>query len=250
MTSDARPAAGARPAAARDSGARRPCWHSSPGVGRASTISAPRAHPLVVLHGHVEPTTLVRSHPGAALIGALVWAEVASVDPVCLEFDDARIEPACPDPYGVFNGAVEASRRWTPPAASTSAQPSADGERVRGRRRTRIAYGSLMAVEDVDGNGQPGLLALPRRRRMFEAPTPQPSKVPDTIVAATFHSLRADQTRVVFREGGFDAVSYFYPLPGCAPPPSGFSILSAPPYATRRRPAGGCVDTTTETWSR
>ena len=202
--------------------------------------------PLVVIHGHVDLAALTRPHPDAPLLGALVWAEVPAVDPTCRLFDDPRIAAACPDPYGVFNGAVEA---WTTIAADGSFDlPLFHLPAVRvsvGDAVTRIAYGSLIAIEEVDGDGQPSLLAR-ASGAMFEGSAPQPV-VPDTVVAASFYNLRAPQTRIVFREGGYDTASYFYPLPGCAPPPSGFSILSAPAYSDAPPAGGGCVDTTTET---
>jgi hypothetical protein len=202
--------------------------------------------PLVVIHGHVDLAALERPNPSSALLATLIWAEVPAVDPTCLAFTDPRLAPACPDPYGVFNGEVET---WTPvgpdggfdlalfqlPAVNVSVGDAA----------TRIAYGSVVVVEDVDGNGQPTLFA-PVSGRRGTAPAPQPI-TPDTIVGASFYDLHANQTRVVFREGGWVADSNFYPLPGCDAPMTGFSILTAPPYSDASPPAGGCVDTGTDT---
>ena len=123
--------------------------------------------PLLVVHGHVDQTQLQRVHPEAALLGVLVWAQTPTVNPVCVRLDDgslaptvpdltARVQSACPDPYGVFPGEAEA---WSPIGADGNfdlplyALPMA---RVAiGDASTRIAYGALVVVEDVNGDGQP-----------------------------------------------------------------------------------------------
>jgi hypothetical protein len=188
--------------------------------------------PLIVLHGHVDVPSLDRKHPDAALLGALIWAEVPGVNPVCVEFAaDDRIKSACPDPAGVFTGEIEVSvpvgadgnfdlPLFHLPMVSVSVGDAA----------TRIAYGSLVVIEDANGDGQPSLVPPPGGDE-FDAPSSEPTD-PDRIVAATFYSLDADQQRVVFREGAFVPGSYFYPgvPPGCEPP-SGFSIMTAPPQA-------------------
>jgi hypothetical protein len=194
--------------------------------------------PLVVLHAHVERSTLVRSHPDAALLGALIWAGVPPINPLCLKFPVPEIQPACPDPYGVFLAETERVAPLDPDGNFTvelSHLPRAEvsvGDEV-----TRIAYGSLVVVEDVNGDGRPTLFA-PRVR-------PDGSRVPgiepDTIVAASFSSLHAAQQRVVFREAGFVASSTFYPATGCAAPPPGFSVQTAPPLADTPAAAEACT---------
>jgi hypothetical protein len=199
--------------------------------------------PLVVIHGHVDVAALDRGHPRAALLGALVWAAVPAVNPLCLEFYRPELAPACPDPYGMFWGQVERAapiaddgsftlELYNLPKASVSV-----GDEV-----TRIAYGSLIVVEDVNGDGQPTLpepVGGSDRGRGPEEPGGIPADA-DAVVAASFHTLRAEQTRVVFREGGFVTDSGFYPAPGCPAPPPGFSLISAPPYAEDRAAPGGC----------
>lgn len=223
------------------------------GCGRGAHDLAFTSGALVVIKGHVDLGTIRRPNPDPApqapLIGALVWAKPAAVDPVCLEFaSDRSIAPLCPDPYGVFNGEVEA---FAPVDANGDFDlPLTHLPMVSvsvGDATTRIAYGSLMVVEDVDGDGQPTLLAAPDPNQL-DAPAPEaaPAAI-DRIVAATFYDLNAPQVRVAFREGGFipgcpnDAAvhsgcSYFYPLVGCEPP-SGFSIVTAPAYSD---PSGAC----------
>jgi hypothetical protein len=201
--------------------------------------------PLVVVHGHVDLAALDRGHPEAALFGALVWAAVPAVSPLCLEFPRPELAPACPDPYGVFWGQLEraapigddgsfALELYNLPKASVSV-----GDEV-----TRIAFGSLIVIEDVNGDGQPTLPVPILSQGGRDQGPEDPGGIPedsDTVVAASFHSLHAEQTRVVFREGGFVTPSGFYPAPGCAAPPSGFSVMTAPPYAEDRAAPGGCA---------
>jgi hypothetical protein len=199
------------------------------GCGRGVHDLSIASDPLVVLHGHVDRSRVQRVHPEAPLLGALIWAGVPNINPVCVKFPGTEIQRACPDPYGVFYGEVE---RAAPvdddgnfeltlfhlPRAAVSV-----GDEV-----TRIAYGSLLVVEDVDGDGQPSFFPPPAGRR--DPTAPGPSGDPDTIVAASFHTLHDTQERVVFREGGFVADSNFYPAPGCDPPPPGFSVETVPRY--------------------
>jgi hypothetical protein len=213
--------------------------------GSVHDLSA-ASDPLVVIHGHVDVAALERPNPSSALIAALIWAEVPALDPTCLAFSEPRIAAACPDPYGVFNGEVGT---WSPVGADGRfdlALLQLPAVRVSvGDAVTRIAYGSVVVLEDVDGNGQPTLVAAAVGSDRFDAPAPQPSN-PDTIVGASFYDLHANQTRVVFREGGWVPDSNFYPLPGCDAPVTGLSILTAPPYSDATPPAGGCVDTGTD----
>ncbi|MBS2029745.1 MAG: hypothetical protein JST54_17730 [Deltaproteobacteria bacterium] len=198
------------------------------------SVSAP---PLVVIHGHVDTASLIRQDPSAPLVGALVWATIPNIDPLCQKYQDAGL--ACPDLYGVFPGQIEAS---VPIAAdgsftiSLSALP--DASVSVGDDQTRIAYGTLVVAEDLDGDGQLtifGVVSKGEGEGHFGGPV---GGQQDNVVAASFYSLHASQQRLVFREGGFAENSNFYPAPGCDDPPQGFSFLSAPPYS----PAGdgGC----------
>jgi hypothetical protein len=208
------------------------------GCGPAHDLSV-ASDPLLVIHGHVDVSTLTRVNPTAPLIGSLVWAGVATVNPVCLEFTSPDIKAACPDPYGVFEAEIER-------AAPIDANGDFDltlfhlpMARVSiGDQTTRIAYGSLLVLEDVDGDGEPSFPGGVRRRDRGNEPPPSVTN-PDRIVAASFYSLHAPQQRVVFREGGFVDPSNFYPQ-DCGQPPPGFSILSAPPYTGTPAAASDC----------
>jgi hypothetical protein len=200
--------------------------------------------PLLVLHGHVDIAHLQRQHPDVPLVAALVWAGVPRINPLCLKYDAAAIQPACPDPYGFFYGddigfgaPVAADGSFALPQSALPKVSVSVGDEV-----TRIAYGTLLVVEDVNRDGQPTLLAAPGRRDGIVAPVDAgpPLPEPDAIVAATFYSLHAEQQRVVFREGGFVEGSNFYPAPGCGTPPPGFSILHAPAYTGVPAAPGAC----------
>jgi hypothetical protein len=206
-------------------------------------------HPLVVIRGHVDLATLPRTRPTAPLIGALIWAAVPRAHPVCLKYSDPGIRPACPDPYGVSYGSIERAVRIDPdgsfrlelfhlPRAAVSV----------GDAMTRIAYGSLLVAEDLNGDGELSFASSagtgPGGRgeggpNGSQDPSP-PAPDPDVPVAASLHNLRAPQRRIVFREGGFVADSRFYPAPGCDAPPQGFSVMFAPPYSEGPLATGAC----------
>jgi hypothetical protein len=214
------------------------------GCGRAHDLSV-ASDPLLVIHGHVDVAHLTRVDASAPLIGSLVWAGVAAVNPVCLEYTNAQIKPACPDPYGVFAAEIER-------AAPIDANGDFDltlfhlpNARVSiGNQSTRIAYGSLLVLEDSNGDGQPTFPGGVRRRDEDDE-GPPPVSNPDRIVAASFYSLQAPQKRVVFREGGFVDPSNFYPQ-DCGAPPPGFSILTAPAYTGMPAAAGDCAFDSTD----
>ena len=222
------------------------------------------SRPLVVVHGHVDLSALsTRSTPTAPLLGTLVWAAVPSLSPICLEFDDTKLKSACPDPYGVFQsigtGGIE-----------TPVTIDGDGNfdislfhlpvvRVSvGDGVTRIAYAALMVFEDLNSNGLFDFVGTvgggPDR---VPEGSSSPVGTPDTILASTFSSLRSPQQRIVFREGGFDRASNFYPItppvsadgnspvktfPDACVPPDGFSVLSTPGYAA----SAACVISSVE----
>jgi hypothetical protein len=192
--------------------------------------------PLLVIHGHVEVAALERTHPAAPLLGVLAWAAVPVVNPICLEFDAPELRGACPDPHGVFlrqiqaAAPVDADGNFALPLFALPGAGASVGDEV-----TRITYGSLLVLEDVDGDG---VATLPGSSGGLKSGM---STTTDTVVAATFHTLRAGQARVVLREGGFVAGSFFYPAPGCAAPPAGFSLWLVPPYPEDGAAPAGCV---------
>ena len=203
--------------------------------------------PLLVVHGHVDTTALVRTNPNAPLIGALVWATVPAVNPVCVRFpNDPTIQGACPDPQGVFLGEIEVTAPIAPdgsfdldlfhlPAFSNSVGDSIN----------RVAYGSILVAEDVNGDGNLDLIQKPSGDRGGPG---MENANPDRIVAASFSSLNAHQERLVFLEGAFippcltadmmpPACSYYYPST-CIDPAAiyrNFSVMTTDP-------GGACAD--------
>ena len=218
-----------------------------PGCGGVHDASVGSV-PLVTLHGHVDLGGLARTQPDAALLGALIWAAVPTVNPVCLPFPPrAELAAVCPDPYGVVAGEVS-------PGVPVDANGDFDLSILElpnlklsvGDPATRVAYGSLIVFEDIDGNGKPSFPKAPARsnRRPFSLDATVVSA--DRIVAASFSSLRVPQRRIVFREGDFVSPSNFYPAclwttdDRSTIPPPGFSILEVPPIEEPLPPPSAC----------
>jgi hypothetical protein len=217
------------------------------GCGRVHDLGVPSV-PIVTFHGHVDLASL-EPPPQAPLIGALVWAAVAAVNPVCLPAPPTGLEGECADPYGVFDGEVgsgvpiDASGDFDVTLLSLPKASLAVGDSV-----TRISYGSLIVVEDLDGDGQPSfpMPVVGGQGPDLGAPTAATSS--DRIVGATFWSLNAPQQRIVFREGDFVSPSNFYPAcawtgadpPNVNVPPPGFSILGVPPRTDPLPPPEAC----------
>jgi hypothetical protein len=220
------------------------------GCDRVHDLSVPSV-PIVTFHGHVDTTMLTRTAPDAPLIGALVWAAVAAVNPVCLPLPPPpELAADCSDPYGVFIGEIEAGvpvdasgnfdvTLLTLPQVSLSV----------GDQSTRIAYGSLIVVEDIDGDGQPSFPPTTLGGEGDRLAAPTATTTSDRVVAASFWSLEAPQQRIVFREGGFVTPSSFYPACGWTSaddpnvPPPGFSVLTVPAYDISQPlpPPEGCA---------
>jgi hypothetical protein len=216
--------------------------------------------PLLVVHGHVDVTTLQRSNAAAALMGTMIWADVPGVNPVCLELDDSRIKPACPDPHGMFQGVFTG-------AIETPVMVDADGNfdialyhvpvarASIGDDVNRIAYGALVVFEDDDNDHLFSFVA-PAGGRGDQINDPFPDNPPDTILGSTFSTLLADQQRLAFREGGFDQKSFFYPVaepdpagitfPDACVPMPGFSIMAASPYSPTPTCSFPAIDTRME----
>lgn len=197
------------------------------------------ADPLLVIRGHVDTAKLNRVDPSAPLIGLLVWASIPRINQLCLAYPNvAELQAACPDPYGVFYGEIEKSVPVNADGSFELDLSNLPAARVSvGDTVTRIAYGSLVVAEDTNRDGQ---LSLPTGG---SSPDGGFRATPDTIVGATFFSLRDAQARITFREGGFVEGSNFYPDPGCPDPPPGFSVLDAPAYSDAGAPPGTCSTT-------
>jgi hypothetical protein len=92
----------------------------------------------------------------------------------------------------------------------------------------RIAYASLVVYDDRDGDGT---LTLGRANRLGGRdggmPIDQDLSTADLVYAASFASMTEPDTRLAYREGGFNKTAAFYPRAGCGDPLPSFSIVSA-----------------------
>jgi hypothetical protein len=183
--------------------------------------------------------------PGAdpVLQVALVWGARWLTEPLCiLPADDADatalIAAGCRDPFSFVPARVAAN---APLAADGSATislfvlPGADV--MVGDVTARVAYGSLVIYDDLDGDGT---LTLGRPDRLpgsenqppddddgdDDPDDPDPARA-DRVYAASFVTMTEPDTRLAFREGGFDPGAAFYPRSGCGDPPPSFSLVSA-----------------------
>jgi hypothetical protein len=171
-----------------------------------------------------------------------VWGALPNAHPVCFEQrGDAVVDAACPDPFGFFPGVVDATVELDPDGdghfeLQLSHLPSAAA--LVGTDVSHVAYGSLIVVADTDENGRISLRPEPRPIDPMNGP-PDGGKpgdafpeleAADTPLAASFVTLKADQERVVFREGDFTGLNLYYPAPACDTPPTGFSVIQTGAY--------------------
>ncbi|MCC7383040.1 MAG: hypothetical protein IT384_14475 [Deltaproteobacteria bacterium] len=170
------------------------------------------------------------AHPRAGIL----WAGVPQFVPFCHEHgpnprDPSRIVSSsvarygCRDPFEVVPGAMGPSVVIDPRSASFEI-PIADLPRAQvmvGSVEARVAYGSLIVFDDLDGDGELDLERGCNSRGDSSGPSPRL----EPIHAASFFSQNETQVRVTYVEGRFDAASLFYPHPDCSElPPPGFSI--------------------------
>lgn len=186
------------------------------------------------------------------LRAGLLWATLPEPEPYCQQHGNPLLPGAgpvpevarlgCPDLLGVAPGLVGPSVEIDPQDGSFEVPllhlPSA--EVMVGEVSARVAYASLLLYDDVNGNGSLDLVERPRRPqrhdgeggpgsgqdrrarpREWSKADPETS---DVIYAASFVTMAQPHQRLAFREGGF-AISFFYPMLGCDPPPQGFSVV-------------------------
>ena len=216
------------------------------GCGSVNDLSMPSA-PLATVRARVDLAAVSAKAAGRPLIAALVWARLPSVPRLCLRYpDDADLQAMCPDPFGVFPGAIESTTPLEPAGDGTITflldhLPSANV--LVGTDVDHVAYATILVGADSDGSGQLSLRPADANgggRGNGEAST----KPSDELLAASFMTLKADQQRLSFREGSFDALTLFYPLPACGVPPAGFSVISTGAYTD---PSATCRMTELET---
>jgi hypothetical protein len=167
---------------------------------------------------------------------ALVWGAQWLPEPFCIlpatSTDAATVITAgCRDPFGFVPQRVEANVPITLGAPVTLPLvnvPAADV--LVGEVDSRVAYGSFVLYDDVNGNGtldlgRPNHTASGGSNMGPMSPTQTSTR--DIVYGASFTSMTSPDARVAFSEGAFDAAAAFYPRAGCPAPVDGFSILGA-----------------------
>ena len=226
----------------------RPCASASPlAVVLAAAVSVTGCSDLSGFGGAVPPLASVHVRvsgdfasvkvPGNAppkLQVALVWGAQWLTEPLCiLPPDDASvaavIAAGCRDAFGFVPDRVAVN---APLAADGTAEldlfdlPAADV--MVGGVTARVAYASIVVYDDRDSNGT---LSFGRAGRLGgrDMGPPQDAGVStvDLVYAASFATMTAPDTRLAFREGGFDRTAAFYPRSGCGDPLPSFSNVSA-----------------------
>jgi hypothetical protein len=189
----------------------------------------------VVFHGDLAPLRPPGVTDVHALRVALVWGAQWLTEPFCVlpaESPEAAavIAAGCRDPFGFVPNVVSVGAPIeidVPATLTLSKLPGVDV--MVGDVTARVAYATLVVFDDRNDTGTLDLL-----RRFWSfiddregAPAIVGPEPPDIIYGASFVTMTAPDRRVAYREGGFDALSAFYPRAGCEPPPPGFSVLAA-----------------------
>jgi hypothetical protein len=206
------------------------------GCGNVSGFGGSVA-PLATVHVQVTGDFESVRVPGPAapqLRAALVWGAQWLTEPLCvLPPGDlsvaAVIAAGCRDTFGFVPDRVAAN---APLLADGTAEldlfdlPAADV--MVGGVTARVAYASAVVYDDRDGDGT---LTLGRPTRALGRDQARPDdsgvQTADRVYAASFASMTQPDTRLAYREGGFDRTAAFYPRAGCGDPPPSFSIVSA-----------------------
>lgn len=172
------------------------------------------------------------------LRAALVWGAQWLTEPLCiLPPDNSSVADAlaagCRDPFGFVPDRVAVN---APLAADGTATldlfdlPAADV--MIGDLTARVAYASVVVYDDRDGDGT---LTLGRPGRLGGRDDNRPDdpgiSTSDLVYGASFVSMTEPDSRLAYREGGFDQAAAFYPRRGCGDPQPGFSIVSAGGFA-------------------
>jgi hypothetical protein len=167
--------------------------------------------PLASLHIRVTGTLEPGTEPTQLKVG-LVWLGAWLTDPSCLPPAEnpqhAEVMAAgCVDPLGIASSfsfsneeaVVAADRTATLDLFALPAQ-------LFGDNYAQLAYASIVVFAGSASGGGPSL---------------------NVHVGASFTSMARPDTRLAFRNGGFDDRLGYYPRRGCGAPPQGFSVLSA-----------------------
>jgi hypothetical protein len=176
----------------------------------------------------------VQTAPDPTLRVAMVWGAQWLVEPLCIlpaENDSvaAVIAAGCRDPFGFVPRRVGENVPLGPDGTAIFELydlPNADV--MVGDVTARVGYASLVVYDDRDDNGSL-TLARPNRLpgRLDDFPDDPGLATLDIVYGASFVSMTQPDTRLAFREGGFNAAAAFYPRRGCGEPLPSFSVVSA-----------------------
>lgn len=174
-----------------------------------------------------------RAGDGPLLVG-VAWARTnRTFEGACSTYGEyPEVLALCGDPFSVQVGFDTVMKPLEPDANGVATVvldtlPPADASH--GDVVGRVSYGSVVVVEDADRDGSWGNDWIPGADEA------------DKLLGASFSSLLRLQQRLVLREGGWNALSFFYPLLGCeSPPPVGFSRVVATLDLSGERPDGEC----------
>jgi hypothetical protein len=218
----------------------------APGTAIAAAVVAAGCGNVSGFGGSVPPLATVQVQitgdlssvqapgPAPVLRAALVWGAQWLTEPLCvLPTGDASvaalIAAGCRDAFGFVPDRVAVNAAV---AADGTAEldlldlPAADV--MVGGVTARVAYASVVIYDDRDGNGT---LTLGRASRLAGRDQGRPDdtgvQTADRVYAASFASMTRPDTRLAYREGGFDRGAAFYPRAGCGDPLPRFSIVSA-----------------------
>jgi hypothetical protein len=198
---------------------------------------AETASPLVNFHLRVDgdPEALrPAGSPQLRLRVALVWGEQWQIEPFCIlppESPEAAavIAAGCRDPFGFVPLRVAANVPAQVGQETVLGLPDLPAADVMvGDVTARVAYGTLVAYDDRDGD-ETLRLARPHRTRSGgdEGGHDDVMDSTDIVYGASFLTMTAPDQRIAFREGAFVSGAAFYPRSGCGAPPPQFSVLAA-----------------------
>ena len=218
------------------------------GCGNLSGLGG-SAPPLATVHVQVTGDFASVQVPGPTapkLQAALVWGTQWLTEPLCVRPTSdtsvqALLAAGCRDTFGFVPDRVAAN---APVLADGTAEldlvdlPAADV--MVGGVTARVAYASVVIYDDRDGDGT---LTLGRPARLIGRDEPRPDdngvQTRDLVYAASFASMTEPDTRLAYREGGFDRTAAFYPRAGCGDPLPSFSLVSAGGFSAMAALAAG-----------
>jgi hypothetical protein len=175
------------------------------------------------------------AHPRVALVWGMQWLTEAFCILPAESAAAATVQQAgCRDPFGFVPARIAANVAVEPGVPATIELFTLPGADVMvGDVTARVAYGSLVLYDDLNGDGT---LSLARPNRLGNpggGPNmdPTPTEQKDVVRGTTFASMTQPDQRIAFREGVFLPGAAFYPRAGCGDPPPAFSVLGASGFA-------------------